>query len=505
MSIKQVQHLKKSICKVLGSHRAFNYKEPYIREEAEQSGGTAFFVDPKEFGENFKSSVNKRYLLTNFHVVSTLESNCCTLHYPEYGMAYITAKVEFVIPKLDVAILSIDITSEQPMWVGNLSDYLDGVPNLKLSESIVKGNSQKVLAIGFPNLSKDYQICHGIISGRGLGMIQLNISLNGGNSGGPLLFNGYVIGICTASISESEALGLAVPMTQILHFFQKWSKFDSTILDIPCWGVTTMATSRDYLEFNDIDKIKGVLVNKVFPDTGMSKFKERDILMSIESNGISYDIDMYGLISVDWTDKKIPIHNDEFILSLDPNDIKISYYNNRLKEVKTRKVSIAPIKFKVRDKHASWEPIPYYIVGGAVFMDLTMNHLQDDSDDEYEGTIPSGKVIPITAHLADTLRMEETVVCTFIPFQSHIQNQRNLEVFDRIVKVNKKKVKNVKHFKTLVEQDTSDFLVLDTATKKIYLKKSSLVKDDIMNILKEIYPKEKALLSKKRKRLNNSS
>lgn len=489
---------------MLGSHRAFNYKEPYIREEAEQSGGTAFFVDPKDFGENFEACVYKRYLLTNFHVVSTLESNKCTLHYPEHGMEYITAQVEFVIPKLDVAILSIDTTSEQRMWSGNLSDYLDSVPNLRLSESIVKGNSQKVLAIGFPNLSKDYQICHGIISGRGLGMIQLNISLNGGNSGGPLLYNGYVIGICTASISESEALGLAVPMTQILHFFQKWSNFDSTILNIPTWGVITLATSTDYLDYNEIKDVNGVLVNKVFPKSGMCKFKERDILMSIRSNGNTYDIDMHGLVAVEWTDKKIPIHNEEFVLSLDPDDIKIQYFNHRLKEKKVRKVSISPIDFKVRDRHASWEDIPYYMVGGAVFMDLAMNHLQDDSDDEYEGTCPSAKVIPLAAHLGQTLRLKETLVCTHIPFQSHIQNQRNLDVFDKIVKVNNKKVKNVTHLKKLVEDDTSAYLVLDTGTKKVYLNKASLLKDDMMNILNDTYPKNKVLLSKKRKRSNDS-
>ena len=43
------------------------------------------------------------------------------------------------------------------------------------------------------------------ISGRGLGMIQINISLNGGNSGGPLMHNHKVIGICTASEADTEA------------------------------------------------------------------------------------------------------------------------------------------------------------------------------------------------------------------------------------------------------------------------------------------------------------
>ena len=69
---KNVQRLKKSICKVLGLHKEINLKEPYLEEEGEQYGGTAFFVDPVNFGEKFPVNPHKRYLLTNYHVIETL-------------------------------------------------------------------------------------------------------------------------------------------------------------------------------------------------------------------------------------------------------------------------------------------------------------------------------------------------------------------------------------------------------------------------------------------------
>ena len=54
MNPNQVQKAKKSVCRVMGVHKSYNFREPYLEHETEQFGGTAFFVDPKStFGENF--------------------------------------------------------------------------------------------------------------------------------------------------------------------------------------------------------------------------------------------------------------------------------------------------------------------------------------------------------------------------------------------------------------------------------------------------------------------
>ena len=180
------QKLKKSIVKILGINTTFNFNEPYLKDEEIQAGGTGFFVDPKIFGDKFPvNTKNKRFVLTNFHVVEDLTSDECILKQPCLGNSAITAKVLYVVPSLDVAILIIDPFKKHSMWFdqGNLADFIEKIPNLNIDiHNTIKGNSQSVKAIGFPNLSSDYQICSGVISGRALGMIQLNISFNGGNS-----------------------------------------------------------------------------------------------------------------------------------------------------------------------------------------------------------------------------------------------------------------------------------------------------------------------------------
>ena len=526
MNSKQVQKAKKSVCKVMGVHRAFNYKEPYMVEEEGQFGGTAFFVHPNLFGSKFPIEIGDcRFALTNFHVVDTLDDGKCQLKYPSKGNSCITESVVFVVPSLDVAILKIDPHGEHPLWFdsGDIRDFIEKIPNLMIEKSVIKGNSQNVVAIGFPNLSSDYQLAEGCISGRGLGMIQCTISLNGGNSGGPLMCKNKVIGICTASISDSESLGLAVPIHQIMRFFQNWATYDTIILSTPSWGILTKTTTPDYLDYHGIDKsIQGCTVKKMVKDVGcmyQSSIRESDILMGITSAGKRYNIDNYGLVEVPWTDKRVPIENQEFIISLDPVDIKIDIFKWNNKRMK-RNVTVHPstIHFKVRHTYHAWESIDYAILGGCVFMNLSMNHLDVDDEDD-EAYCPVSQVPSITSFIHESMHMENAVVVTHIPAQSHVAAQKLLNPFDRIIKCNNKKVKNVVHLQEMIFNAVTafngdplnvkkQFIVLHTTTDKVYLNMFKLLVREAQDCMRMNYPKEKCqmpnmIVQNKRKRKRN--
>lgn len=481
------QKIKKSIVKILGIHRAFNYVEPYLIDEETQAGGTGFFVDPSIFGKSFKAKKNMRYVLTNFHVVEDLTSNTCILSQPCLGQSAITATVIHVVPSLDVAILMINPFNEHPMFFeGNLPDFLEQIPNLKINTNSIKGNSQSVTAIGFPNLSNDYQICTGVISGRGLGMIQLNISFNGGNSGGPLICKNKVIGICTASISESEGLGLAMPISQIIHFFQKWTKFNKVLLKTPSWGICYKPCTLDYLQSKNIEAIQGCLVKKTIED---QKIKKNDILMGINSGENRYNIDNFGLIKVPWTDKRVPLTNLEFVLSLDPDDIKFQFFSRN--KIKWANIVPKVYQTKITKKYASWEKIDYVIMGGIVFMELHLNHLEEDEDEE---TYAGHQAVHLANFIAETMSMESTVVVTHISPHSHVSTQQNLIPFDRVVKLNNKKIKSLKDIKA-----EKNFIQIETQNDKHVFNVKSLQKQEQRDITKNIYPLDKLLLTKKRK------
>lgn len=501
MRPQDVQRAKRSVMKVMGVHVGFNWTQPNMTQEEFQAGGTAFFIDPYDLGEAPFVKLNHRYLLTNFHVVDSVQSKTVELCYPSKGFNRLTAEIIYVVPTLDVAILSIDPNGTHVAWRDeNIQDFLDGIPNLKLNTDCVKGNSQNVIAIGFPSLSRDVQLCGGKISGRGLGMIQINISLNGGNSGGPLMHNHKVIGICTASEADTEAIGLCVPIHQIIRFFKYWASYKSPLMKLPSWGLHTEILTEDYLNYHKMKPMKGVLVDKVIPNQACDKagLSAKDIILKIKNKNGTYEVDQDGLVKVDWTEKRVHISNSEFIMSLDPKTIEFEVYKR--KRIVTIPIEPTIITFQTREKFHCWEDIPYVCFGGAIFMDLALNHMEEDEDED--SCIPADKCYPITNAINEHMNMKSIVVCTHIPGQTYLDTQRSLHPFDIITKVNNNKVKNVIHFRKLIEKCSNknkNFVSLETHRNTIYLDLKKIIRQEKKLVSK--LDNQVFLLSKKRKRL----
>jgi len=502
-----VQKAKKSVMKVMGVHTGFNWAQPYIDVEEFQAGGSAFFINPKEFGEVPFYDKRRRYLLTNFHVVDSIESKTVELCYPSKGFNRLTASIIHVVPSLDVAILCIDPYAEHLSWRdgGSIHEFLEEIPNLKINLSPVKGNSQDVIAIGFPSLSKDVQLCGGRVSGRGLGMIQLNMSLNGGNSGGPLMYKNRVIGICTASEAETEAIGLAVPICQIARFFGHWGDFNKPLMRMPSWGVNAKILTDDYLNYHGIDHIQGVLVEKTVKGQScdLAGLKPKDIILGISNSTGRYNIDCDGLVKVEWTDKRVPITNNEFIMSLDPDTITFSVFKHRTKKRVEVKVKPTVIDFHTREKWHQWEEVDYCTFGGAVFMDLTMNHLDAEDEDE-ESPIPFDHLMQMSARVKSSMNMETIVVCTHIPGQTYLESQRSLMPYDIIKKVNRTKIKNISHFTEVLQElaeniEETQYIVLETERTNVYVDLKKIAAQEYL--LREKFQDQIFAAPRKRRRL----
>ena len=109
-------------------------------------------------------------------------------------------------------------------------DNANNLPTVTLGDSKTLTAGQQVIAIG--NALGQYQntITAGVISGTGRSliatdstgssaesltdMIQTDAAINGGNSGGPLVnAAGEVIGINTATSTNADGIGFAIPIT----------------------------------------------------------------------------------------------------------------------------------------------------------------------------------------------------------------------------------------------------------------------------------------------------
>ena len=158
--------------------------------------GSGFFID------------RRGYLLTNYHVISSEVDP----EYEGFSRLYIKmsddpetklpAKVVGYDRIFDIALLKVEV---EPDYVYSLSDERDFFPG------------ERLFAIGSP-VGLENTVTSGIVSAQGrrflqLGdAIQVDVPVNSGNSGGPLIDNdGRLVGVIFAGIEQFEGINFAIP------------------------------------------------------------------------------------------------------------------------------------------------------------------------------------------------------------------------------------------------------------------------------------------------------
>lgn len=147
------------------------------------------------------------YIITNFHVVAKSQDDI-TIIFKDGTEA--NAKLIRQNEKLDLALLKVDATFSKHFNIPSTKNYSVG-------DDIFAVGTPKTIELG-QTLSK------GIISGERTNtevqLIQTDASVNGGNSGGPLINgDGQLLGVVNAKLSGFgiEGLGFAIPAELILE------------------------------------------------------------------------------------------------------------------------------------------------------------------------------------------------------------------------------------------------------------------------------------------------
>lgn len=164
-------------------------------------------VTTKEgFGSGFIVS-GDGYIITNYHVIAGQDSSVKVLLSEKDS---VSARVVRYSEMADLALLKIDRTF-------NYMVHLDG--------SVESSPADEVFAIGNPmSMELGQTISKGIISGlrknaAGVNIIQTDVSVNPGNSGGPLLLpNGKLIGVVSSKLFGRgvEGVGFGVAVDHVM-------------------------------------------------------------------------------------------------------------------------------------------------------------------------------------------------------------------------------------------------------------------------------------------------
>ncbi len=230
------------------------------------------------------------YVLTNKHVVEGANSIKVVL---DSGETYDKVKLVGTDPSNDVAFLKIN--------------DVDNLPTVKLGDSKTLSAGQQVIAIG--NALGQYQntITSGIISGTGRSltayssdyssaenltdMIQTDAAINAGNSGGPLVnAAGEVIGINTATSSEADGIGFAIPISSVKGMLK--NIIDNNSASRAYIGIYYINITPDVAVTYDLPVSAGAYISSssnqksVIPDGPGEKagLKDKDIITKV--NGV---------------------------------------------------------------------------------------------------------------------------------------------------------------------------------------------------------------------------
>ena len=261
---------KQAIVKIYTVAKIPNYLEPWSSSVRRTSGSGAI--------------ISGKRILTNAHVVA----NQTFIEVQRYGerKRYI-AKVLSVSHQADMALLEVE---DRSFFAGVKPLELGTLPNIE----------QKVVVYGFPMGGNTLSATTGVVSriehhryahsGESFLAVQVDAAVNPGNSGGPALSDGKIVGVVMQSLNKSQNIGYLVPVNMVKHFLEdiKDGKYDGFAdLGMVTQRMENPATKRYY----HIDENStGNLVDSITFNASLKGLIEaEDILTAIDGHTIEDD------------------------------------------------------------------------------------------------------------------------------------------------------------------------------------------------------------------------
>lgn len=219
-------------------------------------------------------------ILTNAHVVDNMNRIAVVL---SDGTGY-DARIKYIDEASDLAVIKIDKIGLTAAKLGNLQDIIIGKTAIAIGTpmSFQNRNSASVGVISGLNRSIDgfYQYK----------LIQTDVALNPGNSGGPLLnISGKVIGINSISDRSAQGLNYAIPVDTIqyvLNHFYKYGKVKRVTLG--------SEFDEDMVALYGLPSKNGLKITSIIKGSCSEKYglKKDDYIYSINGTSVNTIVDM---------------------------------------------------------------------------------------------------------------------------------------------------------------------------------------------------------------------
>lgn len=377
--------LLRSVVKVHCVSDAPDYEQPWQSQGPTSSSGSGVIIE----------TANGARVLTNAHCVS----NHKFVEVRRYGKARkFEAEVEAIGHECDLALLRVEdpeiTTGIVPITIGHL-------PRLR----------DRVSVCGYPIGGERLSITEGIVSrielvsyaqsNRSLLAVQIDAAINSGNSGGPVIMNGELVGVAFQALDDADSVGYMIAPPVVEHFLADVE--DGVYDGFPGLGARTQTlespAQRSALGL-PVESERGVLVTRVSHGGSASGVLEPgDVLLAIDG---------------------VPVCGDGTVVLREGELIHYRYVIARRHVGERMPVTVwrrgqevtcvvelkKPVRLVAEDRY-DIRP-SYYIFGGLLFVPLTRDYLRTWGDSWWQ-TAPRD-LVALYEHGIPTADQREVVV-----------------------------------------------------------------------------------------------
>lgn len=428
--------VKKALVKVYTSHQLFDYLSPWQYGQSANSTATGFIID----GER---------IITNAHAV--LNSKFLQVRKEGDSKKY-KAVVKFTSEEYDLALVEIE---DKSFFKGTVPLKLGTLPEIQ----------EKLTVYGYPLGGDKLSTTQGIVSrmehntytltNRKFLIGQTDAAINSGNSGGPVVSKGKVVGVAFAGLNSADNIGYFIPVNILNNFLEdiKDGKYDGSPLLGLEWLELESPSHRRMLGIED--KTGGILIKKVFKNSPFEGvLQKNDVLMKLDNYPVEYD----GTIEFRKNEKT----DFSYVNQQKKYGDNLSYEIIRDKKTKTGQVKLEKkdIKYTVVTEVTIETPPSYMVYGGLLFEPLTSNYMagvveklgsvydREELYKDYKELVVLVRVLPFDVNLGYTDAVNQIIV------KVNGEKYKDFKDFAQ-------KVKNVKSGFIIFENDNGDEIVLD--------------------------------------------
>ena len=414
----------------------FNYASPWQNGQDFNSTATGFIIDGNRIITNAHAVLNEKFLQVR----------------KEGDSRKYKANVKFISEEYDLAMIDVE---DKAFFNGTTTLKLGALPKIEDSLTVY----------GYPLGGDKLSTTRGIVSrmehntytltNQKFLIGQTDAAINSGNSGGPVLSNGRVVGVAFAGLTQADNIGYFIPVNILNNFLDdiKDGNYDGPPKLGIQWAKLESTSQRKMLGLKNDSK--GIIIKKVFQNSPFNGvLKRNDVLLKLDGKDIESD----GTVEFRKNEKT----DFNFVNQEKKYGENLSYEIIRDKKTKTGQVKLEKkdIKYTVVTEVTIETPPSYMVYGGLLFEPLTSNYMagvieklgsvydREELYKDYKELVVLVRVLPFDVNLGYTDAVNQIIV------KVNGEKYKDFKDFAQ-------KVKNVKSGFIIFENDNGDEIVLD--------------------------------------------